>query len=71
MALSETGEGYFIRASPEGGMVEPKGGKGSNPAACFPTIAKRIAPSVRENRDRDPGQIHLRGVAQRVYFGKK
>lgn len=51
--------------------MEPKGEKCSNPAACFSTIAQRTAPSVRAHRDRDPGQIHLCGAAQRVYFGKK
>lgn len=34
-------------------------------------IAKRTAPSMRANWDRDPGQIHPCGAAQGVYFGKK
>lgn len=46
--------------------------KGSLTAvACSPSIAKRAAPSVRANGDRDPGQVHLRGAAQGVHFGKK
>ena len=39
--------------------------------ACSPPIAERAAPSVRANGDRDPGQVHLRGAAQGVHFGKK
>lgn len=39
--------------------------------ACSPSTAKRAAPSVRANGDRDPGQVHLRGAAQGVHFGKK
>lgn len=46
-------------------------GRALTVAACSSSTAKWTAPSVCANRNRDPGQIHVRGAAQGVYLGEE
>lgn len=66
------GSGGLFLCGPEGDSQLPlKAERALTAPACSPPIAERAAPSVRANGDRDPGQVHLRGAAQGVHFGKK
>ena len=69
-------QAYFggVLGSATGGVAHKAASastKCSNCGCLFPATAERAAPSVREDRNRDPGQVHLGGAAQGVHFGKK